>query len=174
MIIWANMRKLIVVGIFLSVLIGNGLVMVGAAFANIAIGVKVDDWIEYKIVTTGNLPDHDSQWAMMNVTNIQGSVISLNMTTLFNNGTYLYEPNVALNLQTGHLGDDFFIPANLSVGDSFYDSRIGNVTITGSERNTYAGAKRTVLTGTVVTNDSTETTTFEWDKQTGILVQAFL
>ena len=75
-----------------------------------------------------------------------------NMTTLFNNGTYLYEQH-NLNLQTGHLGDEFFIPANLSPGDSFYDARAGNVTILSSQEKTYVGAKRTVLTGTVAASN---------------------
>ena len=104
---------------------------------------------------------------------MQESVLNLNITTLFINGTYLYEPDIILNLQTGHLGDDFFIPANLSTGDVFYDFRLGNVTITSSQQKTCVGAQRTVLIGTVVTTNNTETTTFEWDKQTGILVQAF-
>jgi hypothetical protein len=158
------------VAIFLAVLIIGGL-LIAPALADIAIGVKKGDWIEYQTATTGNLPGHDSKWAMTEVMDVQGSVLNLNMTTLFNNGTYLYE-NITLNLQTGHLGDDFFIPANLSVGDAFYDEHVGNITITGSAQRTYAGAERTVLTATVVTN-KVESTTFWWDKQTGIMVQAF-
>jgi hypothetical protein len=88
------------------------------------------------------------------------------MTTQFTNGTYLYE-NITLNLETGQLGDDFFIPANLSPGDVFYDAHAGNINITGSEQRTYAGAERTVLLG------HTEFTTFYWDKETGILVEAY-
>ncbi len=165
------MRKISFLAILSAILIATALFT--AAFADVSPGVKVGDWIEYTMVTTGNLENHDSQWAMMNVTSVQGPVISLNITTLFNNGTYFPEPNIVLNLQTGALGDDFFIPANLTAGDSFYDKRLGNVTITSSQQKTYVGAQRTVLTGTVVTTNGTETTTFQWDKQTGIMVQAF-
>ena len=167
-----GMRKSSLAAIILTVLIMTAL-FASAAFADIPIGVKTGDWIEYTMVTTGNLENHDSQWAIMNVTSVQGPVIALNMTTLFNNGTYFHEPNIVLNLQTGALGDDFFIPANLTVGNSFYDRRLGNVTITSSQQKTYVGAQRTVLTGTVVTTSGMETTTFQWDKQTGIMVQAF-
>lgn len=166
------MHKSSLLALLLAILIVTAL-FTAVAFADVSIGVKTGDWIEYKIVTTGNLENHDSQWASMEVTIVQGPVLTLNITTLFNNGTYFYEPNIVLNLQTGHLGDDFFIPANLSTGDVFYDARIGNITITSSQQKTYVGAQRTVLTGTVVTTNGMETTTFEWDKQTGILVQAF-
>jgi hypothetical protein len=166
------MRKLSFLATLLAILIVTALFM-AATFADVSIGVKKGDWIEYQVVTTGNLENHDSQWASMEVTDVQGPVLSLNVTTLFNNGTYFYEPNIVLNLQTGHLGDDFFIPANLTTGDAFYDVRLGNITLTNSQQKTYVGAQRTVLTGTVVTTNGTETTTFKWDKQTGIMVQAF-
>jgi hypothetical protein len=142
------------------------------AFSDVYIGVKKGDWIEYQVAITGNLENHDAQWAREEVTDVQGPVLNINSTTLLTNDTYLYE-NSTLNLQTGHLGDDFCIPANLSTGDVFYDVRIGNVTITSSQQKTCVGTQRTVLIGTVVTTNNTETTTFEWDKQTGILVQAF-
>ena len=161
------MHKLSSLAIPLAMLIVTSL-FTAAAYADVTVGVKIGDWITYTIVTTGNLENHDSQWATMNVTDLQGPIIILNVTTLFNNGTYFYEPDIVLNLQTGHLGDDFFIPANMSVGQAFYDARIGNVTITSSQQKTYVGAVRTVLTGTVVTTNGTEITTFEWDKQTGV------
>ncbi len=140
--------------------------------ANVSVGVKKGDWIEYQVVTTGNLENHDAQWARMEVTDVQGPVLNLNMTTLFTNGTYLNE-KISLNLQTGHLGDDFFIPANLSTGEVFYDARVGNVTIQSSKMQMYVGVQRTVLIGTVAAANNGGMTTFEWDQQTGILVQAF-
>jgi len=137
-----------------------------SAFYALSAGVKQGDWIEYQVAVTGDMPGHDAKWARIDVVNVQGPVLSLNMTTQFTNGTYLYE-NITLNLETGQLGDDFFIPANLSTGDVFYDAHVGNITITGSEQRTYAGAERTVLSG------HTNVTTFYWDKQTGILVEAY-
>ncbi len=136
-----------------------------AVNADVEVGVSKGEWIEYNVTTTGHLEDHDAQWARMEVANVLGPIINLNVTTQFTNGTYLIE-NVSLNLETGKLGDDFFIPAGLSPGDTFYDARLGNITITGSETRTYAGAKREVLLG------QTPNTNFYWDKETGILVEA--
>jgi hypothetical protein len=78
----------------------------------------------------------------------------------------IYPEHIMLNLATGVLGDDFFIPKNLNVGDQFYDSSQGNITITSMEQRTAAGAERTVVSA------STNFTTFYWDRETGILVAA--
>jgi LPXTG-motif cell wall-anchored protein len=137
-----------------------------ATVATVAGGVKSGDWIEYQVNITGSMQDHDAKWARIDVVDTQGPVIETNMTTQFTNGTYIYE-NITLNLETGQLGDDFFIPANLSAGDIFFDAHQGNITITGSEQKTYAGAERTVISG------HTLETTFYWDQQTGILLEAY-
>jgi hypothetical protein len=135
-------------------------------WAAIAVGVKKGDWIEYQVTVTGNPPaEHNAKWARMEVTKVENSSIDLNITTQFTNGTYLYE-NVTLNLQTGHLGDDFFIPANLSTGDQFFDAYNGNTTINDTLTRTYANTEREVLTAT------TRYTTYYWDQQTGTLLEA--
>jgi len=155
------MRKIITA----LLLIGLAALPTSTAYG-LSIGVKQGDWIAYNVSVTGDMPGHDAQWARMDVVSVQGSVINTNMTTQFTNGTYLYE-NITLNLETGQLGDDFFIPAHLSPGDTFYDAHAGNIAISSSEQRTYAGAQRTVLLG------HTDVTSFVWDKQTGILVEAY-
>ena len=134
--------------------------------ATVNVGVKKGDWIEYQVSATGASPEgHNTKWARMDVTNVQETTINLNVTTQYGNGTFLYE-NVTLNLETGQLGDDFFVPANLQAGDVFFDAHAGNITVSGIEQRTYAGAERTVISG------STPQTSFYWDKATGILVEA--
>jgi hypothetical protein len=138
---------------------------VGNVLAEISVGVKKGDWIEYQVALTGSPPaDHDVTWARMEVTNVQGKAINLNVTTEFKNGTLLYE-NVTLNLETGQLGDDFIIPANLNSGDTFFDKNAGNITISGVEERTYAGTTRTVV------HAATSETTYYWDQATGVLVE---
>jgi hypothetical protein len=159
------MHKLNSAAIALTVLIATSL-FATASLADVSVGVKKGDWIEYQVTVTGNPPeDHNLTWARMEVTSVQDEEISLDIQTRFTNGTILPE-EITLNLATGVLGDDFFIPKNLDVGDQFYDSSQGNITITGMEQRTAAGAQRPVIWA------STNFTTFYWDRETGILVEA--
>jgi hypothetical protein len=156
-------RKLGVIMVSLFILI---IIAPIAISAEIFVGVKEGDWIEYQINFAGTPPEsHDVTWARMEIVSVQGSSINLNVTTEFSNGTLLNEI-VALNLETGQLGDDFIIPANLNSGNTFFDKRMGNITIDGVEEKTSAGATRTVVYA------STPETTFYWDRATGILVAA--
>jgi hypothetical protein len=133
--------------------------------ADVSVGVKQGDWIEYQVSFTGT-PDvgHDVTWARMEVTSVQGQSVNLAIATEFSNGTILNE-TITLNLETGQLGDDFIIPANLASADSFFDERQGNITISGVEERTYAGATRTVV------SSATLETTYYWDRATGVLVE---
>jgi hypothetical protein len=138
---------------------------IGIALAEISVGVKKGDWIEYQAVFTGTPPaGHEVTWARTNIVGVQGKVISLNITTEFSDGTLLNE-TITLNLETGQLGDEFIIPANLNKGDTFLDKYHGNITISAVEERTYAGATRTVLSAT------TAQSTYYWDKATGVLVE---
>jgi ABC-type glycerol-3-phosphate transport system substrate-binding protein len=109
-------RKLGLIIALLIVLIGAG-----AVLAEILVCVKKGDWIEYQVTFTGTPPpDHDITWARMEIVDVQGKAIDLNITTEFSNGNLLHE-TITLNLETGQLGDDFIIPANLNKGDAFLD-----------------------------------------------------
>jgi hypothetical protein len=100
----------------------------------------------------------------MEVISVQGKVISLNITTRFASGMITNE-TITLNLETGQLGDDFIIPANLNSDDTFFDKNVGNITISAVEERTYAGAARTVV------HAATSETSYYWDKATGVLVE---
>jgi hypothetical protein len=154
----------------LALMIAGLIVLTGivpaAASADVSAGVKQGDWIEYQVAYTGAPPEsHAIAWAKMEVVGVQGAVINLNVTTRFSNGTLLNE-TVTLNLETGQLGDEFIIPANLDSGDTFFDEHFGNITISGVEQRTCVGATRTVV------HASTPTTMFYWDRSTGVFVEA--
>jgi hypothetical protein len=136
-----------------------------SATAEIPIGVKSRDWIEYNVATTGNPPpEHDVTWARMEIQNVQGPEITVNVTTKAPNGT-LSSLVMTLNLEKGQIGAWWIIAANLNVGDTFYDAFFGsNITIQGEERLEYAGATRTI------TNTSIPERTKQWDKATGVFV----
>jgi hypothetical protein len=136
------------------------------AFADVSVGVKKGDWIEYQVKVTGDPPPiYNITWARIDVTGVQGEIISLYVQTRFANGTLLIE-NVTLNLATGAIGDDFIIPIHLNPGDNFYDEYQGNITITSLQQRTAAGAERTVVSG------ATAQTSYYWDRETGFLISA--
>jgi hypothetical protein len=138
---------------------------VGNVLAEISVGVKKGDYIEYQVAFTGTPSEgHDVTWARMEIKEVQGESVSVEITSTHANGTQ--ENFVAnLNLKTGQLGDDLIIPANLNIGDMFFDINVGNITISDVEERTYAVATRTVVHAT------TPETTYYWDKATGILVE---
>ena len=141
------------------------LICVGNVIAEISVGVKKGDWIEYQVTYTGTPTEgHDVTWARMEIKDVQGKNISVDITVDHSNGTR-EGMTITLNLETGQLGDDFVIPANLNSSDTFFDKNVGNITISSVEERTYAGATRAVAHAT------TPETSYYWDKATGILVE---
>jgi hypothetical protein len=154
-------RKLVIVTIAIVLILG----LTSPVFADLSAGVKKGDWIEYAITYTGSPSQgHDIKWARMEITNVQGTTISVSINSRYPNGsTEIF--NSTLNLQTGKLIDDFIIPANLKTGDTFLDQNIGNITISRVDKHIYAGATRTVLYA------STNQTSYIWDQVTGVSVE---
>jgi hypothetical protein len=135
------------------------------AFGALYNGVKAGDWIEYSVSYSGTpIQGHDINWARMNILDTQGPLIYVNITSRYPNGT-LEASAYTLNLQTGALIDDFIIPANLTVGETFRDENYGNVTLTNQGTRIYGGAPRTVLYATIGNNS------YIWDQLTGVSVE---
>jgi hypothetical protein len=163
-------RKLTLAIALLIVLVVSAPVSISA---EVAVGVKQGDWIEYQVTFTGTPPEgHAVTWARMDIVSVQGKNITLAVAAKQSDGSWLNE-TVQLNVETGQLGDDFIIPANLNSGDTFFDKGHGNITISGVEERTYAGATRTIVSGTVseTAQQTTYQTTYYWDKATGVLVE---
>jgi uncharacterized membrane protein YozB (DUF420 family) len=136
-----------------------------------SVGVKEGDWIEYNATITGTglpPPTHDVRWFKIHVLQVQDTVFSINLTARYANqtvGSAIWQ----FNFTEGSVGGWIIIPANLSVGESFFDSSIHNhkpvnVTIQGQEQKTVLGATRTLTCG----NDTFRHK--EWDKLTGVFV----
>jgi len=143
-----------------------GLHFSAIASAEIVVGVKPGDWIEYNVAFTGDIIEqHDVTWARIEVLAVEGKTIDIKVTSIFSDGREETE-TLTLNLETGQIGDSFIIPANLDTGDTFLEQYEGTMTISGVEEKTYIGAKRKVVYAT------TSQTTFYWDQSTGFLVGA--
>src|SRR3989337_1637956 len=113
------------------------LTVLGSVSADVFVGVRKGDWIEYNVTYTGTPPEgHEVSWARMEVSGVQGTAISLIITTTAPNETS-YNEIITLDLNEGVLGDDFVIPANLGEGDKFFDKSVGNITIESVEARTY-------------------------------------
>lgn len=136
-----------------------------ATVCALSVGVKSGDWIEYTVTYTGQpAQGHDVTWARMEIQSVESTNVSVSITSRFSDGS-TKTVNYTLNLQTGHLIDDFIIPANLTVGDIFVDENLGNITITKAESQVYAGALRTVVSASSGNN------TYVWDQATGVSVE---
>jgi hypothetical protein len=151
--------------LFVLVSVVLALSLVSVSTAQPTAGVKNGDWIEYQVTFTGTpSPDHLITFARMEILDVSGPMVYVNMISTFSNGTQT-TTKATMNLQTGQLIDDFIIPPNLKTGDSFYDSRVGNITISNTFQRTYAGAERTVVSATSLGN------TYIWDQATGVSVE---
>jgi len=138
-----------------------------SASANSQVGVQKGDWIRYNVRVTGNpSSDENITWAKMEIVTVQGPVITVNVQTEFANGTLFPENGIVLNLDTGAIGDGFFVPTNIAPGDKYKTEYEGIVNITGMGTLEAGGAQRSVILG------SAALTNYFWDKQTGIMVAA--
>jgi uncharacterized membrane protein YozB (DUF420 family) len=135
------------------------------------VGVKEGDWIEYNVNITGTglpPPTHNVCWFRIQVLQVQDTAFSTNFTARYTNGT-IGNAIWHFNFTEGSVGGWIIIPANLNIGESFFDSSIhnhkpANITIQTQEQRTVLGATRTITYG----NDTFRHK--EWDKLTGVFV----
>ena len=159
-------KKTTVVLIIFTLLMSTALIQtIQAQSSQVSVGVKVGDWIEYNVSTTGTpMSGHDITYAKLEIIEVEGTAIKANVTSTADNGT-VSTITRSFNLQQGQIQAWVIIPANLGPGDSFYDSSIGgNVTIQGEHQRTFLGATRTITYVNTTDRDK------QWDKATGIFV----
>jgi hypothetical protein len=161
------MRKTVVALMIVAFMI----ILIAAAEAQPSVGVKAGNWVEYSVKTTGAVPAaQDLTWAKIEIVDIEGEAFHANFTVKYVNGT-LSTSLRFFNFSTGNVQAWIIIPANLSPGQTFYDSSINsNVPIQGQIQKTVAGAERTV-TYTNSTLGGVQRNK-EWDKDTGFYIQS--
>jgi len=150
--------------ICLAVLVG--MLFSAVVSADVVVGVKKGDWIEYSVTATGDVPEeHDVTWSKIEVIAVEEKSISVEITSRYSDEIE-HSENHTLNLETRQIGDGFIIPANLNAGDVFSESNDRNITISEVKEKTYMGANRKVLYA------NASQTQFYWDRSTGVLVEA--
>lgn len=142
-----------------------GMLFLAVISAEISVGVKEGDWIEYEVNFNGAVPEeHNVEWARFEVLVVNGKTIEVNIKSRFATGTQDTVTST-LNLETGQIGDAFIIPANLNSGDTFLEQYEGTLTISGVEEKIYAGMRRSVVYAI------TFHTKYYWDRSKGVLVE---
>jgi len=132
------------------------------------VGIKEGDWMEYDIDVTGTgslPPTHDVRWMRLEILTVDGEAFSVNVAVRYANGTF-GSSIWKFNFTEGNTGGWLIIPANLGLGDTFFDySKTDRVTIQGEEQRTVLGATRVVTYGSDIIRHHKE-----WDKVTGVFI----
>lgn len=138
-------------------------------FDDSCVGVKKGDWIEYSINIKGPALDglRNLTWYKAEILEVRDSLIVANKTALTVNGTLL-SSIWTFNFTEGQVQGWVIIPANLDVGESFFDNtKNTSIIVEGEEYKTILGATR------AITYASDPGKVYkEWDKSTGVYVHA--
>ena len=134
--------------------------------ANVTVGVKAGDWMEYTVTYGGsaNPPESYPIWFRFQIKEVQGTNITATITYESVKGA-VSDVTSTYDLKTGVL-ELLVVPAGLTYADVFYHEKYGNITIAKTEDGAYAGGIRTACHATV------DNITIHWDKPTGIFLQS--
>ena len=153
--------------ILVSIVFVSVMALPSFTYGEVLVGVKKGDWIEYAISMTGPPLDplRNLTWYRTEILEVNGASFQVNKTALSVNGTFS-SSIWNFDLTEGQVFGWVIIPANLSMGDKFFDaSKSANITIEGEEQKTLLGASRTV------THASDPGKVYkEWDKTTGVYI----
>jgi hypothetical protein len=136
-----------------------------STFAQVNVGIKEGDWIEYEITYTGTPPGWYPENARFEVLRILGTSITLEIKTKALDGTE-NTSNQTFILEDG-APDYIIIPANLIVGDEINHEELGRIKILGIEEYTFEGKTRELVYGSYGDLD------YNWDRITGIVIQIY-
>ena len=146
--------------VFITLLLA---LLILSVLAQVSIGVKEGNWIEYEITYTGTPPQTYPETARFEVQAIQGTNITLEIKTVSLEAAEITNP-VTFNLEDG-APDFIIIPANLNVGNEVNHSELGIIEILGIEEYTFEGVTRELIYGGFGDLD------YHWDRTTGIVIQ---
>jgi len=144
-----------------------------------SVGVKAGDWIKYNVTTTYTSYDYSEpqpqpQWILIEFQSVEGTTLTGKMTGHMSDGTEQIQ-NFNLDVATGrgNATPFFVIPANSKPGDPVIFGPGG--VINGETIRTYAGVDRTSVYATIseTSYSGTSRITIYWDKQTGVVVEAY-
>ena len=132
--------------------------------AQISVGLKEGDWVEYRGSYTGNPPDDYPKNLRIEVQSIQGTNLTVKITQEQLSGK---EQTITetISLENG-APDAIIIPANLDEGDLVNNEDLGAFLIEEIIDYNYEGVTREAVYANVAWVD------FTWDRTTGVLIEA--
>jgi hypothetical protein len=139
-------------------------ILIPSAYAQVNVGLKEGDWVEYTATYTGNPPETYPETIRIEIQNIQDTTITLEIDRDLLNGTKDVRTH-SFDLEDG-APDLIIIPANLNVGDEVNHAGVGSFTVEGTADYEFEGETRDLIYASVVGAE------FKWDRTTGILIQA--
>lgn len=132
--------------------------------ADYSLVVKGGDYVVWHTTIQGR-PIRNVTGARMDILDVEDEFIHVKISTYYANGT-VNVGEYTYNQLRGSMGDDLIVPRRLNVGDQFYDQYVHNITISSIGYAEFAGATRAVMYGSI------KNTSFTWDRETGVLVNA--
>lgn len=136
-----------------------------SAYAQISVGLKEGDWVEYTGTYTGNPPETYSENARMEIMTIQGTLVTVEFNTTLLNGTQTSRTET-FDLETG-APDLIIIPANLGPEDEIFHEDLGTFAVEGVADYSFEGKTRELVYANIAVD-----TELSWDRTTGILIEA--
>jgi len=151
------------------------------ALTNPSFGGKSGDWIEYEHDSVQNASVYSNgEMVRMDFLNVSGTNVTVDMTVYNSQNSLSWTNTTTFDLATQHdvsLGLLFtarvyFIPGNLSAGDSVHLGILGTKNITGETSRSYGGVNREVVYANFSDAEGSYYSLY-WDKQTGVLTEGW-
>jgi hypothetical protein len=138
--------------------------LIVSVFAQVSVGLKEGDWVEYTAIYTGDAPETYANSARIEVQAVQGTLITVEIITKLQNGI---ESSITdtFDLESG-APDLIVIPANLSAGAEIHHEHYGTFTLEGVEDYSLKGETRELVYANVMQTE------FSWDRVTGIMIES--
>ena len=156
-----DIMKKKVYSLFIILLISFLLVSV---FAQVSVGLKEGEWIEYTATYTGNPPDTYPETARIEIKTIQGTLITFEIKRTLLNGTQTSHTET-FDLENG-APNLIIIPSNLGENDEVHHEDLGTFALEGVADYNFEGTTRQLVYAYVLDTE------FSWDRSTGILIEA--
>lgn len=130
--------------------------------------LEAGDWIKYQVTTNPVLKGEVTPtWIKFEFSSVEGTSATVQTTMHLSDGDE-YGGKTTIDLLSGS-NSGLIIPPNSKIADSICISGYGKISIEGETTSIYAGANRATVFARY--SNSTDSATYFWDKQVGIMLE---